>query len=136
GIVCWRHDQFARLGQILRSAGVLDRVPAGRERDGLAVGTIDLGVEEEIGREPLGLRWIDPALGIANEQAAGRGRAIIVKDVKAHLAAGLTFEQNGDLAAKAQILRALADVEAERSLALSGATAAKLQETVFEAESR
>ena len=65
---------------ILGASGILRGVVAGRELDGLAIGAIDLRLEEEIGREALGGKRVDTVEAIPDEERRRRRPPLLVFD--------------------------------------------------------
>jgi hypothetical protein len=121
--------------EIFGSATVLDGVLTGREGDMLAVGAIDLGMEEEIAAEAFGLGGIDATPGVADEEAGGGGLVTVVEDAEGDLGARLDGEQDVDFVTEAEVLGALTDVEGEFGLALAVFAGEDLEDPVFEFES-
>src|SRR5688572_10209893 len=111
---------LASCDHIFRPAGHLHVEFTGRQGHLLAVVAIDLRMEKEIGREPLGLRWINPSLLVANGQGGRRGLAILIENVECHRRRWDALEENGNFAAEPDILRPLADVARDRRLTLAG----------------
>jgi hypothetical protein len=111
---------FAAEDAVFRSATVLERELARREQERLAVGTIDVRLEEEVGSEPFGLRRIDMTLSIAHEQTSDGRSAVVIGNFELHARGGPHVEQNRRLAAKAEVLVALLDIEADRRFAFAG----------------
>ena len=110
-------------GQILRPARELDGVSALGQGKSLAVGAVDLGLKSKIRRQALGLGRIDPLLGIPDDEHRGDGVSVLVKHMEFHLAGGGAVAENIDLAAKAEVLRALSDIKRQLGLARPGIAA-------------
>src|SRR6185369_8872505 len=114
------HFQALGLLAILRAAGIFDGVLAGRQQDELAIGAIDLGMKGEIGREALGLRRIDAALGVADQERSGGGTIVEVEHAKRDFGSRFGSEQKIEIAAETEVLRSLPDVKAQSGFTLSG----------------
>ena len=107
-----------------------------RQRERFAVGAINLRLEEEVRRQSLGLRRIDPALRVANQERSGGGLIVRILDAELHLRRSLRVEEQVDRTAESQVLRALADIEVESRLALSGVAGEEAEDAVFQRQSR
>ena len=77
---------------------------------------------------------MDSARAIRKREVRHRGRAVVVansepdRDRRAHV------EEDRHLAAKAQVLRSLADIEADRGFAFAGLAAVEQGQRVFDPE--
>ena len=120
--------------EIFRPAVVGDFILAGRQQHFFAVGPVNLIVEEEVGREPPRLRRIDAAVLVAKDELPGRRRAVVVEDRQLHAHGRLALEEDRHFVAKADVLRSLADVEADRRFALALVAAVDLHDAIFEVE--
>ena len=167
------HDDLLRLHEILRPPGIGDVVRAGWEENVLAVGAVDLRVEEEIrvrvargdaaGRQRIdaaelrgrlpppvrslrhrqaiilrfgegGLRLGDSIDAVGDDERGHRRRPVDVAHPKHDFGRGPDVEEDVDRVAEADVLRPLADVEAELGFPPSGVLAVELQDDVFEFE--
>src|SRR5215831_1892906 len=126
--------EFTRMRQVFGTARVLHGVVAGRQLDGLTVGTIDLRLEEEIGREPFGGVGIEAVQAVADLEGRRRWPAVFIFDTQRDLAGGERRKQDRDVVAEADVLRALADVEADLGGALARVAATDFEDRVFERE--
>ena len=122
--------------EVLRPAGDLDVVSARRQGDRLAVAAVDLGMEEEIRREAAAGRGINSPHPVADDERGGRRLPVLVADPEHHRHARFGLEQHIHVAAEAQVLRPLADVEADLRLPLAGIPAVDLDDPVLQAEPR
>src|SRR5262245_45005914 len=140
-------ERFARFGcggnsdglleiEVFGAAVVGNFVFAGREEDFFAVTAINLSVKEEVGGQATRLRWIDAVVRVAKHELAGGGCAVVVENGELHADCRLALEQNGDFISEADILRPLADVEADGGFALAAIATVDLHDTVFEIEAR
>ena len=102
---------------------ILDLISSRRQGDRLAALAINLGVKEEIGREPPAGRGIDTPHLVAKDERRHRRPAVVVADIEHDVHRRIAGEQNVDLAPETQVLSALADVEADPRLALAGVAA-------------
>ncbi len=122
-------------GHVLRAARELDLIGSRRQRDRLAALAVDLGMEEEIRREPAAGRRINPPHPVAKDERGHRRPAVVVADVEDHGHRRIAREEDVDVAPETQVLRPLADVEADPRLALAGVAAVDLDDPVLEAQS-
>ncbi len=127
-----RHLDLTGPLEVLGPARVLDGVASLRERERLAVGAIDLRVEEEVGGQALGLRRIDAAARVAHYEHPDRGAVVGLQHAQLHRRGRPGREQDVHLVAKAEILAALPHVEQQLALALARIARVKLQDAVFE----
>src|SRR5688572_22722604 len=95
---------------------------------------IDLIVEVEIRSKPTGASGIDAALGIAKDELAGGRLAVVIENIQPHANGRFAGEYDGELIAKAEILRALANIKDELSFSLAFVTAVDLQDAIVELE--
>ena len=124
------------LHPVFGAAGELDGILAGGKSDRLAVGPVDLIVEEEVGGETTGGIGMDATEPVAEHERRGRRGAVVVTDAEGHRHRRKTFKEDRDGGPEAEILRPLADVEPERSLALPGVAGMELKDAVFKREPR
>ena len=96
------------LRQILRSACIEECILSRRQFQRLAVGAIDLIVEEEIGGKPLSSRGVDPALLIATINMAGVGSPSLSITRNFRGAEGV-LREDVRFAAKSEVLRSRPD---------------------------
>ncbi len=130
------HVQRLVLDQVFRSAGVFDFVVARRKQQRLAIGPINLVVEEEIGRQtPCPVR-IDAIQFVAHDERCRRRLAVEILDAQDDLRGRQTVEQNRHAAAKAEVLRPLAHVKADIGLALARVPRVEHHDAVFDAKPR
>ena len=92
-------------------------------------------MKREVRRQALGLRRINARLLVANHQHCGRRFALLVQQVKLHVAGGQTSEQQIDIVAVTDVLCALADIERNLRFALAGIATVKLKNSIFQVES-
>ena len=57
----------------------------GGQRDGFAIGAIDLRVEEEVRRQPLGLRRVDALPLVSDQERSGRWLIVEIEHAKRDL---------------------------------------------------
>src|SRR5262249_18509909 len=131
-----RHVDGPRLGLVLGPAGELDPEGARGQGHGLAALAVDLRVEEEIGGQAAAGRGINAAQGVAEDEGGHARPSVLVPDVEDDRDGRLAVEEDVDVAAEAQVLRPLADVEADLRLALPGVPAIDLDDAIFDAEAR
>ena len=124
------------LHDVFRPAADLDLVGARRQQDGLTALAIDLGMEEEIGREAAAGRGIDAPQAVAKNERRHRRTAVLVANVDNHCDRGFAVEQDVDVAAETQVLRSLTDVETDPGLALARIAAVDLHDAVLQAQPR
>ena len=124
------------LHPVFGATGELNGVIPGGKRDRLAVGPVDLIVEEEVGGETTGGIGMDAAEPVAEHERRGCRSAVVVTDAEGHRHRRKTFKEDRDGGPEAEILRPLADVEPERRLALPGVAGMELKDAVFEGEPR
>ena len=129
-----RNRDLARLLHGLRTAIELDNVIALRQTNRLAIHAIDLRMKREVRREALGLRGVDAALRVANDEAGGARLVVFVLHTERDFRRGQTGEKQIHLVAKTDVLRALADVETNLRLALAGVAAVELHEAILDGE--
>ena len=128
------HFERRGLRYVFRPTRVFHGIFARRQFLRLAVGAIDLRVKGEVRRQPLGLRRIDQARLVADDEH-GRGRLIVlVADMKRYLARRKAFKQQVHLVAITDVLCALADVESDLALAFAGVAAVELNDPVFQGQ--
>ena len=113
----------------------LDGVVSFRQANRFSVRAINLRVKGKVGREPLGLRRIDAALRVANDERRHGGLAVLVHHAEDDGARGQAAEENIDLAAEAEILGALADIEGEPGFALADVAAVEGDDAVLDLQS-
>ena len=134
GDVRGANGEGAGLRDRLGASIIANGVGAARQFHVFAVGAVDLRVKMKVRRKPLGLRRIDAAQLVAKFKTS-RGRlAVFVEHLERDLAGRLAVEQQIDLVAKAEVLRPLANVEAELGVALAGVAAVKLDDAIFECQ--
>ena len=98
----------------------------------LAVGTIDLLVEEEVGREPPGRVGKHPPRSVADEKPADGRRPVDIPHADLHRAGGTAVEEHGHLVAEPDVLRALPHAEPEGRLAAAGIATEELEDPIFQ----
>src|SRR5690349_23455788 len=86
----------------------------------------------KIGREPLGLRRIDPPMRVANHERRGGRLVFLVAHAERDGASGQAGEQRVHFVAVTDVLRALADIEGELCFAPTGVATVELKDAVFE----
>jgi hypothetical protein len=86
-------------------------VITGGQQHVLAVRAIDVLLEKQIGRQPLGLRRDDVTLLVYELKPRRRRRAIVVEHVEFHPDSRLHIERHRQFRAEAEILRPLPHVE-------------------------
>lgn len=118
------------LHDVLRPAADLDGVFAGREIHGLAVGSVNLIVKKEVGREPPRRIREHIAPTIANDERCRGWLAIKILHTEHHLHRRSRVEQNRHRVAKAEILRPLPDIESELRLAPPDLARVKLDDAI------
>ena len=116
---------------VLGAAGVLDLELSGREEDRLAVGPVDLGVEEEIGGEAAARRRVDAAELVADDERGRRRPTVGVLHPERHGDGRLDREQDVDVAAEPEILAPLPRVEHQLGLAMAGVAAGDLEDAIL-----
>ena len=92
--------------------------PGGKQHHA-AVGAIDLLLEEQVGGDALGLRGMDAARAVEEGEVGDGRRAVVVADAEPDRDGRAHVEEDRHLAAEAEVLRPLADVEADRRLSLA-----------------
>ncbi len=86
--------------------------------DRFAVGPVDLVVEEKIGSQPAGRIWIDASQLVADDECRRCRLPVESLTPSTTFDRRQTVKQNRHAIAEAQVLRPLADVEADARLAL------------------
>ena len=129
-----RHADLARLLHRLRAAVELKRVIAFGQTNRLAVHAIDLRMKREVGREALGLRGMHTALRVADDEAGGRGLAVLVLHAERDFRRRQAGEEQIHFVAEADVLRPLADVEGELRLPFPSIAAVELHEAILDRE--
>src|SRR5271157_1782026 len=81
-------------------------------------------------------RGINPSHPVPENERGHRGTAILVLHVQRHQDRGVTRKEDVHVAAKPEVLRPLADIEAEFGLALAGVAAVNLDDPVLDGKSR
>ncbi|NBP24195.1 MAG: hypothetical protein EBU81_06515, partial [Proteobacteria bacterium] len=76
------HLEFPALHHRLGAPGELHRIPAGGQAERFAVAAIDLGMEEEVGGQPLRLGGEHMTPGVGDQQRAGGGLAVLVEHLE------------------------------------------------------
>jgi hypothetical protein len=114
-----RHLNVPLRDSILRSPAVPRSELAGRQQYDFSQSAIDVRLEGKIGGQPLGLGRIDASVLIAKDHSYDRRLAIFVVGNDFQRQGRLHVEQHRRFAAKAEILVALLDVEANCRFALS-----------------
>src|SRR5262245_52726019 len=101
-----------------------------------SIRTIDLIVEKEIGGQAP--RWIriDPPELVADDEGGRCRLAVVIGHLERHFHRRQALEQNRYRVAEADILRPLADVEAQFGFALPNFPAVQLEDAIFETEPR
>ena len=130
------HGQRMCLHDVLRPAADLDGVFAGREIHGLAVGSVNLIVKKEVGREPPRRIREHIAPTIANDERCRGWLAIKILHTEHHLHRRSRVEQNRHRVAKAEILRPLPDIESELRLAPPDLARVKLDDAILQRQPR
>jgi hypothetical protein len=97
---------------------------------------VNLVLKEEIGREPLRPRRVDAAGRVAKAEPPHGRCAVSVQHLQLDRHGGPDIEQDRHLAAEAEILRALADIEGQRGLALPRFRGVQDGEDVLHLQSR
>ena len=82
----------------------------------IAVSSIDRFLKEKVRGDTLGLRRINVAEFVGEEEARGGRGVVDVANRHANLLRRLHIEKNRQLASKPQVFRPLADVEGRASL--------------------
>ena len=126
------HRPFA--DAVLGAASEVQRELARGKEHGAAVGPVDLLLKEQVRPEPFRLRREHvPGRVFEREPAHGR-RAIEILHVEFDGVRGLHVEQDGHLAAEAEVLIPLADVEADGDFPLARFARINQGEGVFDAQ--
>ena len=125
---------LALLRQGFRPTTKGDVVNAIRQLQRFTIAAIDLRVEEKIGRVAFDLRGIDTSCGVFDEQFGDARFAIFIGDGEFHLTRRLAVEQDAHFVAEAEILRALAGVEAKGGITFACIAAVELDDAIFDAE--
>ena len=123
-----------RLHEVFRSPGELDLVLARRQHHRLAALPINLGMEEEIGRETAAGRGIDPPHPVAEDERCHRRPAVLITNIEDERHRGLAVEKDVDITPEPQVLRALTDVEADPRFPFARIPAMDLHDPVLEAQ--
>ena len=97
----------------------------------LAGGAVDLRMKEKVWCQSATLCRIDPAETVANHEAGHNVRPIFIFDIKNQLHARFAVKKNIHIGPESEILRALANVEAEPGFSLAGIAAVNLDQTIF-----
>ena len=130
------HRDGPGLRLVLGPARVLNLKSSGRKRHALATVAINLGMEEEVRRQPAAGRGINPSHPVPENERGHRGTAILVLHVQHHQDRGVTRKEDVHVATKAEVLSPLADIKAEFGLALAGVAAVNLDDSVLDRQSR
>ncbi len=107
----------ARDRPVLGPTAVGHRELTGRQQHVLAVRSVDVLLEKQVGRQPFRLRREHVPLAIHELEPAGGRCPVVVQDAEPDRDGGLHGEQDGDLGAKPEVLRPLAHVKRDRGLA-------------------
>jgi len=89
-------------------------------------------VEREVRRQPLRGRRVHAALPVANRDGGGGRLTVLVEHAERQLVRRVRREQDLDVAAEAEVLRALADVERDLRRPLAHVAAVELDHAVLE----
>ena len=84
--------------------------------------------------KPLGLLRIHAAKFVANFKTGGGRLAVFVEHLKRELAGLLAVKEQIDIAAEAEILRSLANVEAELGVAFASVATVKLDAAILQGQ--
>lgn len=79
---------------VLGPAAGLQGKLARREQHDVAMFAVNLRLKEKVGCEPLGLRWVDAAAGVAKDEPAHSRRAVVVGNRQRDRDGGADFEAN------------------------------------------
>ncbi len=137
GEFCFRASRdrhFPPQPAILRAARILDRERSRRQQNDVAVTAVNLRLEIEVGRKPFRLRRMHMAGDVAENEARGRRRTIVVAHAEFHGHGGPDVEQHWYLRAKARVLCPAAHVERDRGLTFPSVAAVKDGQRVFHFE--
>ena len=93
-------------------------------------------MKEEVGSQPAAGRRINPAHPVAKDERRHRRACILVANVENERHRRLAGKEDINIAAEAQVLSALADVEADLRFTLAGIPAVDLQDLILEAQVR
>ena len=124
----------AGLRDRLGASIIANGVGAARQFHVFAVGAVDLRVKMKVRRKPLGLRRIDVSKFVSKFKTGGGRLAVFVEHLEREFAGWLAVKEQIDLAAEAEILRSLANVEAELGVALASVAAVKLDDAILQGQ--
>ena len=82
------HLHLTALRPVFGTARAIDGIFAGRERERFAIGTINLRLERQIGRQSLSLRRVDPAPCIADLKRGRHRFSIGIAYMQGHFGGG------------------------------------------------
>ena len=119
-----------RLGAAIKS----DIVLTGWQSHMLAITTINLRMKVKVGRKPLGLRRIHAAKAVTDFKTGGCRHVVFVEYLERDFVCRLAVEEQVNFAAKTEVLRSLANVEAELGIALAGVAAVKLHDAILQGQ--
>src|SRR5207247_1036635 len=135
------HGDVLGQDEILRPARVADGVLARLQEDGLAIGTVDLGVEEEVGGQATALRRIDAALVIAEGERGHRRLAVHVADAQLDEDSRRALEEIDDLVTSSDpllgwggklLVSVAPEAEAEAPFPAAGIAAVNLEDAILQ----
>src|SRR5206468_12393352 len=87
-------------------------------------------------RQALGLRWIHASGVVADAYRSDGWTISEIENALCEFGSGIALEQHVDIVAKSQVLRALAHVETQLTLAPAGVARIELQNAILHLETR